>query len=70
MGVRRNFHRGQRRNFAYPFQLADDAIQMHVHKTLSPFYPISLCWLDLNFQIFCLKSFLHFGYRKCLFFFS
>jgi len=33
------FHRGQRRNFAYPFQVADDAKQMGVHKTLYPFYP-------------------------------
>jgi len=25
------FQRGQRRNFAYPFQVADDAMQMDVH---------------------------------------
>ena len=38
MGVRRNFSRvGQRRHFAYLFQVADDAIQMDVHKTLFPF---------------------------------
>ena len=36
MGVHRIFSRvGQHRNFAYPFQVADDAMQMHVHKTLS-----------------------------------
>jgi len=46
-GVCRNFfQRGQRRNFAYPFQVADDAIQMDVHKTLYLFHPISLCWLS------------------------
>jgi len=27
---------GQRRNFAYSFQVADDAVQMDVHKTLYP----------------------------------
>jgi len=25
MGIRRNFSRGKRRNFAYPIQIADDA---------------------------------------------
>ena len=28
------FPRGQSRHFAYPLQVADDAMQMHVHKTL------------------------------------
>jgi len=51
MGVLRFFSRGgQHRNFAYPFQVADDAVQMDVHKTLCPFYPISLRWLNLNSQ--------------------
>jgi len=35
------FQGWQRRNFAYPFQVADDAMQMEVHKTLYPFYPIT-----------------------------
>ena len=39
---------GQRRNFAYPFQVADDAMLIDIHKSLYPFYPISLCWLTLN----------------------
>jgi len=43
---------GQRPNFAYPFQVADDAMQMDVHKTLYYFYHISLCWLNLNSQSF------------------
>jgi len=34
------------------FQVADDALQMDVHKTLYPFYPIRLCWLKLNSQSF------------------
>jgi len=39
MGVRRNFFTGgQRRHFAYPFQVVDDATQMDVHETLHPFY--------------------------------
>jgi len=42
----------QRRNFTYPFQVADDAMQMDVHKTLHPFYPNSLCWLHFNFESF------------------
>jgi len=42
MGIRRNFSRGgQTRHFAYPFHFADDAMQMHVHKTLYPFYTIT-----------------------------
>jgi len=28
------FQGGKRQNFAYPFQVADDAMQMDVHKTL------------------------------------
>jgi len=28
------FHGGQRQNFAYPFQVAGNAMQMNVHKTL------------------------------------
>jgi len=46
------FQGWQRRNFAYPFQVADDAMQMDVHKTLYPFCPISLRWLNLNSQSF------------------
>jgi len=35
MGVRRNFFReGQCRHFAYPFEVADNAMQMDVNKTL------------------------------------
>jgi len=53
MGIRRNVSKGrQRRNFAYPFQVADDAMQMGVHKTLYLFYPISLCWLNHKSQFF------------------
>jgi len=53
MDVRRNFSRvGQRPNFSYPLQVADDAMQMDVHKTLYTFYHISLCWLNLNSQSF------------------
>ena len=29
---------GQRRNFAYPFQVTNGAMQMDVHKTIYPFY--------------------------------
>jgi len=35
-----------------PFQVADDVMQMDVHKTLYCFYPTSLCWLNLNSQSF------------------
>jgi len=39
MGVRMKFFQeGQSRNFAYPFQVADDAMQIDIHKTLYPFY--------------------------------
>jgi len=52
MGAQINFSTGQRRNFAYPFQVADDAMQMDIHKTLYPFYLIRLSWLKLNSQSF------------------
>jgi len=40
MGVRRNIsRRGQHRHLAYIFQIADDAMQMDVNKSLYPFYP-------------------------------
>jgi len=32
------FHEGQRRNFAWTFQVADDSLQTDVHKALAPFY--------------------------------
>jgi len=39
MGVRKNFSRGrQRRHIAYPFQVADDTVQMDGHNALYPFY--------------------------------
>jgi len=31
------FQGWQHRHFAYPFQVANDAMQMYVHKTLYPF---------------------------------
>jgi len=38
MGVRRYFSTGgQRRQFSYPFQVADDAMEMDVNKTLYPY---------------------------------
>jgi len=48
----KSFHGGQLRNFAYPFQVADDAVHEDFYKTLYSFYPISLCcgWTSiLNF---------------------
>jgi len=39
------FPGGQRRNFASPFQVANDAMPVDVHKTLHPFCTISLYWL-------------------------
>jgi len=55
-GRPQKFFQGEQcRYFAYPFQVADDAMPMNVHQTLNPFYPISLCWLNLEsqFSIFC-----------------
>jgi len=46
------FQEGQFRNFIYPFQIADVAMQMDIHKTLYLFYHISLCWFKLNSQSF------------------
>jgi len=36
-GFRRNSSGEQTRYFVYPSHVADDAMQMHVHKTLCPF---------------------------------
>jgi len=52
MGVCRIFSWEATSKFAYPLHVADDAMHMDVDKTLYPFYPISLCWLNLNFQSF------------------
>jgi len=39
MGVRRNFSRGEQRLYLLIlFQVANDAMQMDLHKTLYPFY--------------------------------
>jgi len=40
VGVRRNFFRGEKRHFACQFQVADDATQIDVRKTLYPFCAI------------------------------
>jgi len=55
---------GQRWNFAYPFQVSHDAMQMDVHIMLYPFYSISLCWLNLNSQSFVLNVFHTSGIRN------
>ena len=47
---------GKRRKFAYSFQIAVDAMQTDVCKTLYHFYSISLCWLNLH-SFFCYKMF-------------
>jgi len=51
-GPQKFFQGGQRQNFSYPLQVADDAIQIDVPKTLYPFYPIRLCWLNFKAQFF------------------
>ena len=38
MGARRKFSRGVKVDNLHPFQVADDAMQMNVHKTLYAFY--------------------------------
>jgi len=68
MGVRRNFSRGgQSRHFADPFQVADDATQIDVHKTLHPFYTTkkrpNLTATDV-YSVFTLRKFYT---RQCLF---
>jgi len=37
------FPEGQRRHFAYTFQVADDAMQTDVHKALYPFFTKRNC---------------------------
>ena len=50
------------------FQVADDTMQMGVHKTLYPFYPISLCWLHLNSQSFTWNVFYTSSIRNAIIF--
>jgi len=46
MGIRSNFSGGgKRRDFAYPFQVADDAMQTDFYKALYPFYTESNCFI-------------------------
>jgi len=62
------FQGGQRRNFAYPFQVADDAMQVDVHKTLYPFCIPLVCAGWTSILNLLSEFFLHFGYQKCFFF--
>jgi len=51
MDVRRNFFReGQSRPIAYPFQIADDAMQIGVHKRLYPLYTTKMPMLRQQSQ--------------------
>jgi len=47
----------KRRNFVYPVQVADDAMQVDVHKTLYHFHPHYFVLVEPQFSIFCLKIF-------------
>jgi len=68
MDVCRNFSRmEQRPNFAYPLQVAENAMQMDVHKTLYSFYRVSLCWLNLNSQSFVWNVFYTSAIRNAFF---
>ena len=51
------FQGGKRRNFVYPVQVADDAMQIDVHKTLYHFHPHYFVLVEPQFSIFCLKIF-------------
>ena len=57
---------GQRCKFAYPSQVDDNAMQMDVHKTIYTFYPISLCWLNLNSQSFVWNVFYTLAIRNAI----
>jgi len=47
------FQRGQRRHFAYTFQVADSALKKDVHKTLYPFCTMKKM---LNFTVIVTKN--------------
>ena len=69
MSFRRNLFQGRNiENFDFPFQVADDAMQMDVRKTLHPFYPMSLCCLNLNSQSFLCNVFYISANRNVLYF--
>jgi len=50
--IQKFFKGRQRQNFAHPFQVPDDAMQLDVHKTFYLFSPIIRCCLNLNSQSF------------------
>jgi len=54
------FQGGQKRHFAYPFQVVDDATQMDVHKTLRPFYTtkkMPAVTATVAYSVFLLRKF-------------
>ena len=51
-GLPQKFFQGGNIEILFILQVSDDAMQTDVHKTLYPFCPISLCWLNLNSQSF------------------
>jgi len=55
---------GQRRNYAYPFQTAGNAMQMDVHKTRYPFYQL-VCTGWTSILNLLSEMFSSFGYQKC-----
>ena len=55
MGARRNISRGQRRNFAYPFQIADEAMQTFTKRFAFSTSLVCASWISS--LIFCLKCF-------------
>jgi len=71
MSVRRNFSRvgaGNVEILLIVFRLLNDAMQIYFHRTLYPFYPISLYWSSLNYQPFVWNVFQTSAIRKCFFF--
>jgi len=71
MGVRRVFFQGGKlQNFAYPLQIADDEMQIDVHKRFYPFYRISLCWLNFKSQSCIWNVFYFSAIRKAFSFYE
>ena len=64
------FPRGESRHFAYRFQVADDATQMHIHKCFTLSKPQRKCQLLRQHlhTVIALKE--NFTVSKCLFFVS
>ena len=67
MSVCRNFSSWGNVEILLILQVADDGMQMNIHKSFNLSTLHLSVVVESQLSIFCLKCFLHFGYQKCFF---